>query len=323
MKNVVVIGGGTGLSVMMRGLKQIKNINLTAIVTVADDGGSTGRIRRQFHIPAMGDIRNVMCAMAEEESIFTSLMNYRFEGEEGDVGGHNLGNLILTALTKTTGSFMEAIQTFSKFLNVKGEIIPSSLQVITLYAVMEDGTIVRGESNIPNFDNQIERVFYEEKVEPTREALQAIHEADVIVYGIGSLYTSIIPNLIVDGIVDELKKNPVKKIYFCNAMTQPGETDNFSLEDHVRALQNHSYEKAIDIVITHNNRAEQRLLDKYKAMGSVPVRVMEEKHSYTILERDVLSSDDDLIRHDSNKIRDVLEEIINSKDEVECHLQQK
>ena len=323
MKNVVVIGGGTGLSVMMRGLKQIKNINLTAIVTVADDGGSTGRIRRQFHIPAMGDIRNVMCAMAEEESIFTSLMNYRFEGEEGDVGGHNLGNLILTALTKTTGSFMEAIQTFSKFLNVKGEIIPSSLQVITLYAVMEDGTIVRGESNIPNFDNQIERVFYEEKVEPTREALQAIHEADVIVYGIGSLYTSIIPNLIVDGIVDELKENPVKKIYFCNAMTQPGETDNFSLEDHVRALQNHSYEKAIDIVITHNNRAEQRLLDKYKAMGSVPVRVMEEKHSYTILERDVLSFDDDLIRHDSNKIRDVLEEIINSKDEVECHLQQK
>lgn len=323
MKNVVVIGGGTGLSVMMRGLKQIKNINLTAIVTVADDGGSTGRIRRQFHIPAMGDIRNVMCAMAEEESIFTSLMNYRFEGEEGDVGGHNLGNLILTALTKTTGSFMEAIQTFSKFLNVKGEIIPSSLQVITLYAVMEDGTIVRGESNIPNFDNQIERVFYEEKVEPTREALQAIHEADVIVYGIGSLYTSIIPNLIVDGIVDELRKNPVKKIYFCNAMTQPGETDNFSLEDHVRALQNHSYEKAIDIVITHNNRAEQRLLDKYKAMGSVPVRVMEEKHSYTILERDVLSFDDDLIRHDSNKIRDVLEEIINSKDEVECHLQQK
>lgn len=323
MKNVVVIGGGTGLSVMMRGLKQIKNINLTAIVTVADDGGSTGRIRRQFHIPAMGDIRNVMCAMAEEESIFTSLMNYRFEGEEGDVGGHNLGNLILTALTKTTGSFMEAIQTFSKFLNVKGKIIPSSLQVITLYAVMEDGTIVRGESNIPNFDNQIERVFYEEKVEPTREALQAIHEADVIVYGIGSLYTSIIPNLIVDGIVDELKKNPVKKIYFCNAMTQPGETDNFSLEDHVRALQNHSYEKAIDIVITHNNRAEQRLLDKYKAMGSVPVRVMEEKHSYTILERDVLSFDDDLIRHDSNKIRDVLEEIINSKDEVECHLQQK
>ena len=284
MKNVVVIGGGTGLSVMLRGMKQIENIDLTAIVTVADDGGSTGRIRRQFHIPAMGDVRNVMCAMAEEESIFTSLMNYRFDGECDDVGGHNLGNLILTAMTKTTGSFMEAIRTFSKFLNVKGQIIPSSLQVITLYAVMEDGT-------------------------------QAIHEADVIVYGIGSLYTSIMPNLIVDGVVEQLRSNPVKKIYFCNAMTQPGETDDFTLEDHVAAIQKHSFSEAVDIVITHNNRAQRHILEKYKDMGSEPVRVAQEEHSYQILYRDVLNFDDDLIRHDSNKIRDVLGEIINSKDE--------
>ena len=238
----------------------------------------------------MGDVRNVMCAMAEEESIFTSLMNYRFDGECDDVGGHNLGNLILTAMTKTTGSFMEAIRTFSKFLNVKGQIIPSSLQVITLYAVMEDGTIVRGESNIPNFNNRIEKVFYQQRVEPTREALQAIHEADVIVYGIGSLYTSIMPNLIVDGVVEQLRSNPVKKIYFCNAMTQPGE-------------------------ITHNNRAEPHILEKYKDMGSEPVRVAQKDHPYQILYRDVLNFDDDLIRHDSNKIRDVLGEIINSKDE--------
>ena len=292
MKNVVVIGGGTGLSVMLRGMKQIENINLTAIVTVADDGGSTGRIRRQFHIPAMGDVRNVMCAMAEEESIFTSLMNYRFDGECDDVGGHNLGNLILTAMTKTTGSFMEAIRTFSKFLNVKGQIIPSSLQVITLYAV-----------------------FYQQRVEPTREALQAIHEADVIVYGIGSLYTSIMPNLIVDGVVEQLRSNPVKKIYFCNAMTQPGETDDFTLEDHVAAIQKHSFSEAVDIVITHNNRAQRHILEKYKDMGSEPVRVAQEEHSYQILYRDVLNFDDDLIRHDSNKIRDVLGEIINSKDE--------
>lgn len=315
MKNVVVIGGGTGLSVMLRGLKQIDNINLTAIVTVADDGGSTGRIRRQFHIPAMGDVRNVMCAMAEEETIFTSLMNFRFDGEELDVGGHNLGNLILTAMTQTTGSFMEAIRTFSKFLNVRGQIIPSSLQVITLYAIMEDGTIVRGESNIPQFNNRIEKVFYQQKVEPTREALQAIHEADIIVYGIGSLYTSIMPNVIVDGIVDQLKVNPAKKIYFCNAMTQPGETDKFTLEDHVDAIRKHSFPEAVDIVITHNNRATDELLDKYKAMGSVPVKIRDKEHAYTILSRDVLSFDDGLIRHDSNKIRDVLAEIINSKDD--------
>lgn len=312
MKNVVVIGGGTGLSVMLRGLKQISDINLSAIVTVADDGGSTGRIRRQFHLPAMGDVRNVMCAMAEEETIFTSLMNFRFDGDNNDVGGHNLGNLILTAMTQTTGNFMEAIRTFSKFLNVRGQILPSSLQVITLYAVMEDGTIVRGESNIPRFSNRIERVFYQTRVEPTREALQAIHEADLIVYGIGSLYTSIMPNLIVDGIVDELYKNKAKKIYFCNAMSQPGETDNFSLEDHVRAIQKHSFPEAVDIVVTHNNQASEEMLKKYKEMGSDSVHVKEQTHNYQILERNVLNFDDGLIRHDSNKIRDVIIELLNS-----------
>ena len=313
MKNVVVSGGGTGLSVMLRGLKQIPNINLSAIVTVADDGGSTGRIRRQFDIPAMGDVRSVMCAMAQEETIFTSLMNFRFAGDESDVGGHNLGNLILTALTQTTGSFMEAISTFSKFLNVKGHIIPSSLEVITLYAMMEDGTKVRGESNIPKFSNQIQKVFYETKCAPTREALQAIHEADIIFYGIGSLYTSILPNLIVDGISEEIRRNKAKKIYFCNAMTQPGETDGFSVEDHVRAIERHSFEGAVDIVVTHNNIAHQDLLQKYQAMGSIPVKVKEEKHDYQIFYRDVLSFDDALIRHDSSKIRDIIAEIIEQE----------
>lgn len=310
MKNVVVIGGGTGLSVMLRGLKQIPDINLSAIVTVADDGGSTGRIRRQFHIPAMGDIRNVMCAMAEEETIFTSLMNFRFDGEESDVGGHNLGNLILTALTQTTGSFMEAISTFSKFLNVKGDIIPSSLEVLTLFAMMEDGTIVRGESNIPDFNNRIDKVFYDRKIPPTQEALQAIHEADIIMYGIGSLYTSILPNVIVDGIVEQLKANPAKKIYFCNAMTQPGETDGFCVEDHVHAIEKHAFLGAVDIVITHNNRASDCIVEKYKHMGSAPVRIANSEHPYIIVERDVLNFDEELIRHDSNKIRDVLEELI-------------
>ena len=313
MKNVAVIGGGTGLSVMLRGLKQIPDINLSAIVPVAADGGSTGRIRRQFRIPAMGDIRSVMCAMAEEETMFTSLMNFRFDGDDSDVGGHNLGNLILTALTQTSGSFMEAIRAFSKFLKVRGNIIPSSLQVITLYAIMEDGTIVRGESNIPKFSNRIEKVFYQDDVEATREALQAIHEADIIFYGIGSLYTSIMPNLIVNGVVDELKRNKAKKIYFCNAMTQPGETDHFSVEDHIRALQRHSFADAVDIVITHNNVVSKELLDKYLAMGSEPVKVKEEQHDYEILYRDVLSFEDQLIRHDSDKIRDVIQEVIEKE----------
>lgn len=310
MKKIVVIGGGTGLSVMLRGLKQLNNIHLTAIVTVADDGGSTGRIRRQFHIPAMGDVRNVMCAMAEEETMFTELMNFRFDGDESDVGGHNLGNLILTAMTQTTGNFMEAIRAFSKFLNVKGKIVPSTLEVITLYAMMEDGTIVRGESNIPYFNNRIEKVFYQQPVCATKEALQAIREADIILYGIGSLFTSILPNLIVDGIVDELKQNNAKKIYFCNAMTQPGETDNFTLEDHVKTIQKHAFMDAVDIVVTHSNKINKQLLKKYQEMGSHVVRVCESTHSYQVLYRDVLSFENDYIRHDSNKIRDIVQELM-------------
>ena len=163
-KRVVVLGGGTGQAVMLRGLKQIEDIELTAIVTVADDGGSTGRLRRSFHIPAMGDLRNVMIAMAESESLLGNLMNYRFDDTiEGsnELSGHNLGNLILTALTQTSGSFMEAITQISNVLNVKGDILPSTSQIITLYAEMEDGTIVRGESNIPKVRNRIKRVFYD------------------------------------------------------------------------------------------------------------------------------------------------------------------
>ncbi len=314
MKNVVVIGGGHGLSVIVRGLKQLGNIRLSAVVTVADDGGSTGRLRAQYHIPAMGDIRNVMCAMAESETLLSTLMNYRFEGASNDVGGHNLGNLLLTALTQNCGSFIEAIQSFSKVMNVKGDIIPSSSEVITLYAVMEDGTIVRGESNIPDFNNRISRVFYQGDVQATAQAVAAIHHADIIVYGIGSLYTSIMPNLIIRQLRDELAQSSAKKIYFCNAMTQPGETDNYSLEDHVQAILDHTQANAVDVVVFHNNEIAPSIMEKYQEMGASQVYIRDEHHPYQILKRDMLQFENDLIRHDANKVRDVMEEIINSKD---------
>lgn len=314
MKNVVVIGGGHGLSVIVRGLKQLENMNLSAIVTVADDGGSTGRLRAQYHIPAMGDIRNVMCAMGESETLLSTLMNHRFEGEEGDVAGHSLGNLILTALTQNCGSFLQAVESFSKVMNVKGDIIPSSSEVITLYAVMEDGTIVRGESNIPNFDNRISRVFYQSDVQASPQALAAIHNADVIVYGIGSLYTSIMPNLIISGIKEELAQSKAKKIYFCNAMTQPGETDGYTLEDHVQAIMDHTGEYAVDIVVFHNNQISENIMERYHEMGATQVCIQEDEHPYRIVKRDLLTFENDLIRHDSNKVRDIMEELINSKD---------
>lgn len=310
MKNVVVIGGGHGLAVILRGIKQLSNIKLSAIVTVADDGGSTGRLRELYQIPAMGDIRNVMCAMAESESLLSSLMNYRFEGEEGDVAGHNLGNLILTALSQSCGNFMEAIQTFSKVLKVKGDIIPSTTDIITLYAVMEDGTIVRGESNIPNFDNRIKRVFYDRPINASRQAIKAIHDADYIIYGIGSLYTSIMPNLIIEEIKEELRQSHAKKIYFCNAMTQPGETDDYTLEDHVDAIFDHTFEHAVDVVISHKNEIHNDVLNHYLKEGSSEVKITKTEHPYELLKKDILIFEDGLIRHDSNKIRDIVEELI-------------
>lgn len=309
MKKVVIIGGGTGLSVMLRGMKHIDDIQLSAIVTVADDGGSTGRIRDSYQIPAMGDIRHVMCAMAEEESIFTKLMNYRFGGE-GDIAGHNLGNLLLLALSQTTGSFMEAIRTFSRVLKVRGKIIPSTLEIVTLFAIMEDGTIVRGEDNIPKFRNHIDRVFYQRDIKATKESLEAIREADLIIYGIGSLYTSIMPNLIIDEIRNELIANPCRKVYFCNAMSQPGETDHYSLEDHVNAILHHAYADAVDIVVTNNNTFSKEMLDKYSAMGSAPIPIREQRHPYLVLQRDLMNMDDALIRHDSQKVKAVVEEIL-------------
>ncbi len=309
MKKVVIIGGGTGLSVMLRGMKSIENIQLSAIVTVADDGGSTGRIRDSYQIPAMGDVRHVMCAMAEEESIFTELMNYRFDGE-GDIAGHNLGNLLLLALAQTTGSFMEAIRTFSRVLKVKGKIIPSTLEVVTLFAIMEDGTIVRGEDSIPKFRNHIDRVFYQRDIKAAKEALEAIREADLIIYGIGSLYTSIMPNLIIDEIRNELIANPCRKVYFCNAMSQPGETDHYSVEDHVNAILHHAYANAVDIVVANNNQFSAEMLEKYAAMGSTPIYLKEERHPYLVLERDLMNMDGSLIRHDSQKVKKVVEEIL-------------
>lgn len=313
MKHIVVIGGGHGLSMIVRGLKHLDNIKLSAIVTVADDGGSTGRLRAQYQIPAMGDIRNVMCAMAESETLLSTLMNHRFAGGEEDVGGHNLGNLILTALTQNCGSFMEAVQSFSKVMKVKGDIIPSSTEVITLFATMEDGTIVRGESNIPSFDNRISRVFYQSDVQASEQALDAIRHADLIIYGIGSLYTSIMPNLIISKIREELSISKAKKIYFCNAMTQPGETDGYMLEDHVQAIIDHTGPYAVDIVIHHNNEIRADILAKYHDMGASEVGIRDASHAYEIWNRDILVFDHDLIRHDGEKIKCVMEELVKEE----------
>ena len=310
-KKVVVIGGGHGQSAILRGIKKIEEIDITAIVTVADDGGSTGRLRRHFHIPAMGDIRNVLISLGESETLLATLMDYRFESPgdtDEDVMGHNLGNLILTAMTQSCGSFMESITTLCKVLNVRGDIIPATSQVITLFARMQDGTIVRGESNIPNISNRIREVFYEEKVSATPAAIEAILNADVVVLGIGSVYTSILPNLIIPEIKEALEKSKAKVVYYCNAMTQPGETDGYSLEDHVEAFRHHGSD--VDMVVMADDEIPDEILQRYHDEGSIEVRMKENVHDYEIMKCSLLDFSRSLVRHDSDKIRESLQLIL-------------
>ncbi|MCR5796173.1 MAG: YvcK family protein [Solobacterium sp.] len=311
MNKVVVIGGGHGQSAVCRGIKKIPDIDITAIVTVADDGGSTGRLRRKFHIPAMGDIRNVMISLAESETLMSTLMDYRFEDPmhtEEDVAGHNLGNLILTAMTQQCGSFLEAIRTIGRVLNVRGRIIPATSQVITLFALMEDDVIVRGEANIPNRSNRIRKVFYDVPVRGSGEAIQAIREADVIIYCIGSLYTSVIPNVIIDGIREALQESSARKVLFCNAMTQPGETDGFSAEDHVLALRDHG--APLDTIIVPDDEIPEALLQKYAEQGSTRVMLREEDHDYRVIRENLLEFDDGLVRHNSQRIKKAVEDLL-------------
>lgn len=315
-KKVVVIGGGHGQAAICRALKKHSQLDITAIVTVADDGGSTGRLRQNFSIPAMGDVRNVLVSLAESETLFSELLNFRFsKGEpDTDVMGHNLGNLVLTALTDICGGFMEAIAELSKILKVKGKIIPSSLQLITLYARMIDGTIVKGEKNIPHFDNRITEVFYDKVVFATPEAIRAIQTADLIIYGIGSLYTSILPNIIIKEISAAIKKSHARKVYFCNAMSQPGETDGYSVEEHVEAILKHG--GFVDEVVVACDYIPDNIIKRYLKEGSGPVFCQMQQHDYMIRKVSLLNFENDLVRHDSDKIlaavSDILKDIENT-----------
>lgn len=310
-KKVVVIGGGNGSATILRGLKLMTDIDLTVIVTVADDGGSTGRLRSRYNLPAMGDIRNVMIALAEDEGLLKGLMEYRFaQGStldgQLDVSGHNLGNLILVALTHQQGSLLEAISIAANVLKVKGQIVPSSTQLLTLYARMMDGTIVQGEDRIPKVQNRIKEVYYNQQVQANPQAVSAILNADYIILGIGSLYTSILPNLIIPEITQALKETPAKTIYYCNAMTQPGETDDYDLEHHVQALFDHGVTR-LDGVVFACDIVPDTIIKTYKDTGSIPVKMNTIDHEYRIFEQRLMSYSRNQARHDPRLIKESFE----------------
>ena len=308
MKNVVAIGGGHGLSAILRGIRDIDDISISAIVTVADDGGSTGRLRKRYTIPAMGDVRNVLLSLSDSEPLLHDLMNYRFEGEDNmDIAGHSLGNLILTALTEMTGSFDEAIRITSDMLKVRGNIIPSTLQNVTLFAMMDDDTIVKGEANIPSLIHNIEKVFYDIVVKANDEAVEAINNADLIVYGIGSLYTSILPNTIIPGINEALRNSKAPKIYIANCMTQSNETYNYDLLAHLNAFYKHRTD--VDKVIMHNDKIPGEILYRYSQHNSIEV-VDNGDTGLEVIKMPLLKFDNGLVRHDPIKIRAALEKIL-------------
>jgi len=269
---LVAIGGGTGLAVLLRGLKKYTR-NLTAIVTVADDGGSSGRLRQELNIPPPGDIRNCLVALADTESLMEGLFNYRFHQGEG-LAGHSLGNLLLAAMTDMVGDLDQAVQEMARVLAVGGRVIPAATGQIVLGAEMDDGTVVFGESNIPAAGKRIKRVFIQpDNCRPPAAALEAIANADAVIIGPGSLYTSILPNLLVRELVEALRNTKAPVFYISNIMTQPGETDGYTVADHLQAIIDHCGPGLVDTVIAHNGPISRAARCRYGEKGARPVLI--------------------------------------------------
>lgn len=302
--HIVTIGGGTGLATMLRGLKEHSS-NVTAIVTVADDGGSSGRIRDDLGILPPGDIRNTLVALADTEPLMEELFQYRFDWGEG-LKGHSFGNLFIAAMTDITGDFEESIRAFSKVLAVRGRVLPSTLESVRLGALYEDGSTMMGESCLPQKNKKIAKVFLDPAhAQALPDAIQAILQADVVVVGPGSLYTSIIPNLLIPGLAQALEETSALRIYVCNVMTQPGETDGYTASDHVNALLAHVGDKKIlDYVFVNQAMISLAQSKTYAQKGAHPVRVDRarlEKLGIRVHHSDLLDRMD-LVRHDSERL---------------------
>jgi len=273
---IVAIGGGTGLSTLLRGLKQY-SANITAIVTVADDGGSSGRLRREIGVLPPGDIRNCIASLADEEKLLTELFQYRFQAGDG-LSGHSFGNLFLTAMTEITGDLERAIAASSKVLAIRGRVLPATLADVTLWADLSDGRHIEGESDITEAKGKIERLgCFPPNPPALKAALKALDEADYIVIGPGSLYTSVIPNLLVPEIQQAIAEADVPRIYICNIMTQPGETDNYTVSDHLKAIDKHSQYRLFDAVLVQRTPPSAAALKHYAQENCHPVFVDREE----------------------------------------------
>lgn len=303
-KKVVVLGGGTGSSTLLRGLKEFP-VDLTAIVSVCDDGNSTGILREEFSIPAVGDIRRVLVALSETEPLVMELFNYRFH-TKSDLDGHTVGNLLLTASSEITGNLSDGIEALSKVFNLKGKVVPLTEENVVLMGEMEDGSIVEGEHHITLNKNGIKRVFYKEKPIPTREAVKALEEADLIILSMGSLFTSIIPNLICDEILDAIDRSSGKIMYVCNMMTQPGETEEFKVSDHIKLLNQYLGKRKIDVVIANDGKINDDMAKRYESLEQKDPVELDREETESLVNKvicdDYVIVKNNLLRHNVLKL---------------------
>lgn len=311
---IVAIGGGTGLAMLLHGLKEFTS-NITAVVTVADDGGSSGRLRSQFNIPPPGDIRNCLVALADAEPMMSDLFQFRFQ-EAGELEGHSFGNLFILAMLKVTGDFEKAIKESSKILAIRGRVLPSTLKKVTLAAQHKDGSITEGESNISKTKSAIEKLYLKPaNCAATEDALEAVASADAVVIGPGSLYTSILPNLLIEDMANALARTEAPKIYICNIMTQPHETDGLSVFDHVNTLADHTRPDIISHVVVNNGPIPQHLLKKYAEEDAYPAELDSAKIrnlGYEVVESNIVSTQD-MIRHNPRRVSRIIMDIVQQQ----------
>ena len=311
MKNVTIFGGGTGMSTLLKGLKEFP-INITSVVSVCDDGKSTGKLRKEFNIPAMGDIRKVMVSLSETEPLMEKLLNYRFSSNS-ELNEHTVGNLLLTAGTQITGNLSDGIKSISKVLNLKGKVIPFSEDNIVLSAIMEDGSIVNGEHYITESPLKIKKVYYEKEPEICDEVFDSIDESDLIILSMGSLYTSIIPNLLSKKIIEKLDKTSAKIMYVCNMVTQPGETDDFKVSDHLKILNSYLGAHKIDIVVANTGSIDKEIAEKYSTLEQKdPVLFDGENIDCDTILNNYVKINDGVIRHNVEKLSlDIYSYLVN------------
>ncbi len=303
-KKVIIFGGGTGISYLLRGLKEFP-IDITAVITTADNGRSTGKLRQEFSIPAVGDIRKVITNLSNMNPDIKELMEYRFN-TTSDLNDHTIGNLIFTGLLDITGSLKKAIEEISSLLDVRHTVLPLSEDCLTLVGKTVDGEIIEGESSITKAHKKYKKIYYKQEPHILPEVLEAIKNADLIIFSMGSLYTSILPHVISKDIKKAVKETKAKKMYICNAVTQPGETDNFTVSDHIKLLNHYLGKNVIDVVIASNSKIDPKIVKKYATKEQKDLVLIDEeellKLGVEVIKEDLLTLKDGTIKHDSIKL---------------------